>query len=101
VCDGKIAKSLPLDGKRDSADIEGTLPISASGWCLLRAWSEKAEYPVMDNYAYATTGPIYVNVADKKPRSPEDAKYLPRGFSARSKSLKNIPIGIRRRRKGP
>jgi len=76
VCDGKVVKSLPLDGKRDTADIEGTLPVTASGWCLLRAWSEKAEYPVMDNYAYATTGPVYINVADKKPRSPEDAKYF-------------------------
>jgi hypothetical protein len=76
VCNGKVAKSLPLDGKRDSVDIEGTLPISASGWCLLRAWSEKAEYPVMDNYAYATTSPVYINVTEKKPRSPEDAKYF-------------------------
>jgi TolB protein len=76
VCNGKIAKTVPLEGKRDTADIEGTLPISASGWCLLRAWSEKAEYPVTDNYAYATTSPIYVNVADKRPRSPEDAKYF-------------------------
>src|SRR5260221_69550 len=62
VCDGKVVKSLSLDGKRDSVDIEGTLPISASGWCLLRAWSEKAEYPVLDNYAYATTSPVYINV---------------------------------------
>jgi len=76
VCNGKIAKTLPLEGKRDAADVEGTLPISTSGWCLLRAWSEKPEYPVMDNYAYATTSPIYIDVADKKPRSPEDAKYF-------------------------
>ncbi len=30
----------------------------------------------MDNYAYATTSPIYVTVADHKPRSPADAKYF-------------------------
>jgi hypothetical protein len=76
VCNGKIAKSLSLEGKRDTADIEGTLPITTSGWCLLRAWTEKAEYPVMDKYAYATTSPIYINVAGKKSRSPEDAKYF-------------------------
>jgi len=46
----------------------------------------------MDNYAYATTGPIYVNVADKKPRSPRRRKiFCPRGFSARSKSLNKYP----------
>jgi TolB protein len=76
VCNGKVVKSLNLEGKRDTADIEGTLPIAESGWCLLRAWSEKAEYPVMDNYAYATTSPVYVTVADQKPRSPADAKYF-------------------------
>jgi hypothetical protein len=30
----------------------------------------------MDNYAYATTSPIYVNVAGAKPHSREDAKYF-------------------------
>ncbi len=30
----------------------------------------------MDNYAYATTSPIYVTIADRKPHSPEDAKYF-------------------------
>jgi hypothetical protein len=67
---------LKLDDTRDSADVRGTIPLSESGWCLLRAWSEKAQYPVMDNYAYATTSPIYINVAGAKPRSPEDAKYF-------------------------
>jgi TolB protein len=31
---------------------------------------------VLDNYVYATTSPIYVRVAGKAPRSPEDAKYF-------------------------
>jgi len=30
----------------------------------------------MDNYAYATTSPIYVTIGNQKPRSPEDAKYF-------------------------
>jgi TolB protein len=42
----------------------------------VRAWSEKVEYPVLDNYACATTSPIYINVAGAKPRSPQDAKYF-------------------------
>ena len=76
VCNGKVAQSLKLEGARDSADVKSTLPIQESGWCVLRAWSEKAEYPVLDNYVYATTSPVYVNVADKKPRAPGDAKYF-------------------------
>ncbi len=76
VCNGKVVQSLSLDGPKSSADMNGTIPLKESGWCVLRAWSEKAEYPVMDNYAYATTSPIYVTIADQKPRSPEDAKYF-------------------------
>jgi hypothetical protein len=43
---------------------------------VLRASSDKAEYPVLDNYVYATTSPIYMTIGGKKPRSPEDAKYF-------------------------
>jgi Tol biopolymer transport system component len=76
VCNGKLVQQLRLGVARVSADVRGTIPVKQSGWCLLRAWSEKAEYPVLDNYAYATTSPIYINVADAKPHSPEDAKYF-------------------------
>jgi TolB protein len=76
VCNGKVIEELKLDKSREAADVHGTIPVEQSGWCVLRAWSEKAEYPVMDHYAYATTSPIYVNVAAVKPRSPEDAKYF-------------------------
>jgi len=73
VCNGLVVKSL---AGKDAADVSGTIPLKESGWCVLRASSEKAEYPVLDNYVYATTSPIYVNVGGKKPRSPEDAKYF-------------------------
>jgi hypothetical protein len=76
VCNGQVAKTLKLDGKRDSADVTGTLPLKESGWCVLRASSDKAEYPVLDNYVYATTSPVYVTIGGKPPRSPEDAKYF-------------------------
>jgi TolB protein len=76
VCNGKVARELKLEGTRDTADVTGTLPLNESGWCVLRAWSEKAEYPVMDNYAYATTSPVYVNIAGKRAYSREDAEYF-------------------------
>jgi TolB protein len=76
VCNGKVVQTLKLEGTRDVADVRGTIPMKQSGWCVLRAWSEKAEYPVLDAYAYATTSPIYVEVAGAKPRSAEDAKYF-------------------------
>ena len=43
---------------------------------LLRAWSEKAEHPVLDAYPYATTSPVYVAVEGAPASSPEDAAYF-------------------------
>jgi TolB protein len=76
VCNGKVAQSLKLDGTRESVDATGTIPLHESGWCVLRAWSDKAEYPVMDNYAYATTSPVYVTVAGRRAYSMKDAEYF-------------------------
>jgi Tol biopolymer transport system component len=76
VCNGKVLKDLQLEGARDSAEVDGTIPITQSGWCLLRTYTDKAVWPVLDNYAYATTSPVYVTVAGAKPRSREDAKYF-------------------------
>ena len=76
VCNGRVVKSFLLDGAKVSADTKGTIPLKESGWCVLRASSDKAEYPVLDHYAYATTSPIYVTIGGKAPRSPEDAKYF-------------------------
>jgi TolB protein len=76
ICNGKVARELRLNNEREGADGEGTIPIEQSGWCLLRAWSEKAEHPILDDYVYATTGPIYVKVAGSLQKSPEDAAYF-------------------------
>jgi len=76
VCDGKVARDLKLSGDHETADIEDSLPVAQSGWCLLRAWSEKPEYPILDLYPYATTSPIYLNVAGSTPKSPDDAGYF-------------------------
>jgi len=76
VCNGKVARDLTLVADHESADIEGTLPVTQSGWCLLRAWSEESEYPILDLYPYATTGPIYINLSGSMPKSPADAAYF-------------------------
>ena len=76
ICNGEVVRDLKLNGDRETADVEDTIPISRSGWCLLRAWSDKAEHPVLDMYPYATTSPIYVTVAGSHPRPIEDAAYF-------------------------
>lgn len=76
VCNGEIAMDLPLDANRTSATANGTLAIPTSGWCVLRAFSEKPIYPVMDAYNYATTSPVYVSIAGKRAYSRKDAEYF-------------------------
>jgi len=76
ICNGKIVRNLKLGGNHDTADEEGTLPMSATGWCLLRASSEKATKPILDLYPYATTSPIYIAVDGSKARPTEDASYF-------------------------
>src|SRR5260370_38931848 len=76
VCNGRVVKELKLEGKRDTADVTGTIPLKESGRSVLRAWSDKSVYPVLDKYAYATTNPVYVTIAGKLAYSSEDADYF-------------------------
>jgi TolB protein len=76
VCNGQVVRTLALYENRDSADLQGTLPVSDSSWCLLRAWSEKPEDPILDVYPYATTSPIYISVADAPLHATDDAEYF-------------------------
>ena len=76
VCNGKVASELKLDSNRESTDINDAISISQSGWCVLRAYSDKAEHPVLDDYVYATTSPVYVTVAGSTLKPGEDAAYF-------------------------
>ena len=76
ICNGEVAKDLKLSDKRDSADVSDTLTIARSGWCLLRAYADKAEYPILDIYPYATTSPIYISVTGTSLPSRDAAAYF-------------------------
>ena len=76
ICNGVVVQQLKLSGTRDWADEEGILPISTTGWCLLRAMNDKAAHPVLDLYPYATTSPIYLTVAGSTMHPGEDASYF-------------------------
>ncbi len=76
VCNGKVARELALGTNRTSAHVDGSIPVGASGWCVLRAFSDKAEYPILDLYPYATTSPVYVSVAGAPVRNAADAAYF-------------------------
>ena len=76
VCNGRVVRELAFGVHRDRLEVSGTVPIGGSGWCLLRAFTAAAEYPILDNFVYATTSPVYVSVRDERPRSSEDARYF-------------------------
>jgi TolB protein len=69
-------QELKMNASRDGGDAHGEVAIEKSGWCLVRASSDESEYPILDNYAYATTSPIYMTVDGKKPASHDDAEYF-------------------------
>jgi len=76
ICNGEVVRDLKLNRDRETADVTDAIPVSRSGWCLLRAWADKAEHPILDMYPYATTSPIYVTVAGSHPKPVEDAAYF-------------------------
>ncbi len=76
IHDGQVVKSIPLESDRTSATATVQLPVSRSGWILLRARTDRAVEPVLDLYPYATTSPIYLSVGGRPARSREDAEFF-------------------------
>jgi hypothetical protein len=76
VCNGKVEQELAMDRERTSAHVDGSIPLEGSGWCILRAYSDKAEYPILDLYPYSTTSPVYVSVAGGPVQNAADAAYF-------------------------
>ncbi len=86
----RVVRSL-LRAPSDHADIEGSIALKQSGWCVLRASTDAARDEVLDNYVYATTSPVYVSVGGKAPRSPEDAKYFAAWMDRLTESTAGYP----------
>jgi TolB protein len=76
VCNGRVVKSFAGRAALDHGEFTGEIPLKESGWCVARASSDAGRYPVLDTYVYATTSPVYVTIAGRKPHSPEDARYF-------------------------
>jgi TolB protein len=76
IGNGEIVQEVPLAGDRTRVSVDVRLPVRRSGWYLLRARTDRAVYPVLDLYPYATTSPVYVIVGGEPIRSPGDAEYF-------------------------
>ena len=73
---GKVVQEIPLAASRTEVDFTTTIEVSRSGWYTLRAYADKATHPVLDIYPFASTSPIYVEVAGEKIHSPEDVRFF-------------------------
>jgi Tol biopolymer transport system component len=76
VANGKVVSSLAIGAGGTAVDTTITIPVEQSGWYLLRAWSDRPRLPVLDLYPFASTSPIYVQIADTPIRSRSDAEYF-------------------------
>jgi TolB protein len=78
IGEGGVVATLPLGADRMSATATVTVLVKRSGWYLVRAWSDHATLPVLDLYPFASTSPVYVQVADQPVRSRDDAAFFVR-----------------------
>jgi hypothetical protein len=76
VQNGKVVREIPLADDRRSATDTVRVPVERSGWLLLRARGDRAAYPTLDLFPYATTSPVYLTVGGQPARSAEDARYF-------------------------
>ncbi len=96
IGNGKVVASIPLRGDRMQADGTIPIPVTTSGWYVLRAYGDRATMPVLDLYPFASTSPIYVRVGDGAVRSSEDAAFFVRWIdrieaSTRASTAWNAP----------
>ena len=73
---GKVVKTIALDGDRTAADFAEQITVDRSGWIVLRAWNDHATPDVFDLYPYASTNPVFVTVGSEPIRSREDAAFF-------------------------
>jgi hypothetical protein len=76
VFNGKVIHRIELSGDSTTATFSGELGIPESGWLLLRASGRRPHPEIFDQYPYATTSPIYINIDGKGSQSAADAEYF-------------------------
>jgi hypothetical protein len=96
IGNGKVVATISLRGDRTGARDSVSIPVSTSGWYVLRAYGDRAEMPVLDLYPFASTSPIYVRVGDQPVRSADDAAFFVRWIArleaaARASTTWNTP----------
>jgi TolB protein len=72
VSNGKVLAKMPGTVR----DTTITFPVTANGWFIARAYSDKPALPILDLYPFASTSPVYVAVGTTPPKCGEDAEFF-------------------------
>ena len=75
VHNGKVVKTIAMQGDRRTAEAAGTIELDG-GWLLLRAWNDRADPLVLDLYPYATTNPVWLGDHVMAPSARGDAAWF-------------------------
>jgi hypothetical protein len=78
VFNGQVLRRLTPQEGGTAGEAKLTLPITVSGWLLVRAVNPRPNPLVQDLYPYATTNPVWIEVAGRPQSSPQDAAYFVR-----------------------
>jgi TolB protein len=76
VHNGRVVATHRFGKDRKRVDFDGAVTVRDSGWILLRAWNDEAHPLIFDLYPYATTSPVYVEIAGRPVRSAKDAAFF-------------------------
>jgi hypothetical protein len=76
IGNGRVVATIALSADKMSANDTIAIPVTQSGWFVLRAYADRSVMPVLDLYPFASTSPIYVQVGDRPVRSAEDAAFF-------------------------
>jgi Tol biopolymer transport system component len=77
LVNGDVAHRWRARNGRDG-DFATKVKFDRSGWVALRAWNRDTNPLVADLFPYGHTNPVWIEVADRPARSPDDAAYFVR-----------------------
>jgi TolB protein len=74
LVNGTVVRSLAGKSLR-AGDFSGSIRLDRSGWVVLRAYG-KSQPGLMDIYPYASTNPLWIEMAGRPLQATEDAAYF-------------------------
>ncbi len=91
IVNGAVVQTIDLDEAATSADFTGRIKVKGSAWILVRAWNDKSHPDVFDLFPFATSNPVFIDVAGTPLWSTEDANYFVRWIDRVKEAVNSHP----------